>query len=122
MTSEKSDVIVTEMEADIQQARRTSVMAHSVVILLKEMGLPQDMDDDLASVCTDLGDLWGAQQEFADRLQNMLKAERSWEMVGDALVDMRASIDHIAWHLKSVREPLTRIAEYAYGQTKESDA
>ena len=116
MTSENSDAVVTEMDADIQQARRTSVMAHSVVILLKEMGLPEDMDDDLASVCTDLGDLWGAQQEFADHLQNMLKAERSWEMVGDALTDMRASIDHIAWHLKSVREPLTRIAEYAYDQ------
>ena len=91
-------------------------MAHSVVIMFKEMGLPQDMDDDLASVCTDLGDLWGAQKEFADRLQGMLKEERGWEMVGDALTDLRASIDHVAWHLKSVREPLTRIAEYAYGQ------
>ncbi|MCH8826756.1 MAG: hypothetical protein J4N64_01525 [Chloroflexi bacterium] len=116
MTSGSSDFTVTELDADVQQARRNSVMAHSVVIMFKEMGLPQDMDDDLASVCTDLGDLWGAQKEFADRLQGMLKAERGWDMVGDALTDLRASIDHVAWHLKSVREPLTRIAEYAYGQ------
>ena len=120
MDSEQSDIVVTEIEADLTQARRTSIMAHSVVIMLQEMGLPQDMNDDLSSVCTDLGDIWGAQQEFTDRLQNMIKADRSWEMVGDALTDLRASMDHVAWHLKSVREPLTRIAEFAYGQENDT--
>jgi len=119
LNSEQSDFVVTELEADLMQARKNSLMAHSVVIMLQEMGLPQDMNEDLSSVCTDLGDLWGAQQEFAERLQNMLKGERGWEMVGDALTDLRASIDHVAWHLQSVREPLTRIAEYAYGQPDE---
>lgn len=120
MTSENGDSVVTEIEADLNQARRNSLMAHSVVIMMKEMGLPQDMDEDLASVSTDLGDLWGAQQEFTDTLQTMLKADRSWDMVGDALTDLRAHIDHVAWHLQSVREPLTRIAEFAYGQDDES--
>jgi len=49
----------------------------------------------------------------------MLKSERSWEMVGDALTDLRAFMDHMVWHLQSVREPITRIAEYAYGRDNE---
>ena len=108
-----------EVEADLQQARRNSLMAHSIVIMFQEMGLPMDMNEDLASVCTDLGDLWGTQQEFTDRLHAMLKSERSWEMVGDALTDLRAFMDHMVWHLQSVREPITRMAEYAYGQDNE---
>lgn len=106
------------MEADLNQARRTAVMAHSVVVMLREMGLPDTLDAELASVSTDLGDLWGAQKEFTDRLHNMLKTSKDWDAVGDSLIDMRASIDHIAWHLESVREPLTRIAEYAYAQNE----
>tara|TARA_B100000809_G_C14920630_1_gene453228 strand:- start:364 stop:726 length:363 start_codon:yes stop_codon:yes gene_type:complete len=119
LISENGDNAVGEIEADLQQARRNSLMAHSIVIMFKEMDLPEDMDGDLASVCTDLGDLWGAQQEFTDRLQAMLKSQRSWEMVGDALTDLRAFMDHMVWHLQSVREPITRMAEYAYGQDSE---
>ena len=116
MSSDNGSVEVTEMEPDLQHARRTSVMAHTVLIKFKEMGLPQDMDDDLASLCTDLGDMWGAQKEFTDRMNNMLKSAKDWESLGDYLVDLRSSIDHIAWHLKSVRRPLTRITQYAYKQ------
>ncbi len=119
MTANSEQTAVVEMEADLNHARRTAVMAHSVVVLLREMGLPATLDAELASVGTDLGDLWGAQKEFTDRLNNMLKTSGDWDAIGDSLVDMRASIDHIAWHLESVREPLTRIAEYAYAQAQD---
>ena len=111
-----------EMEADLNQARRTAVMAHNVVIRLRELGLPEALDDELASVSTDLGDLWGAQKEFTDHLHNMLKTSHDWDSVGDSLVDMRASIEHIAWHLESIREPLTKLAEYAYSQAHDPTA
>ena len=111
-----------EMEADLNQARRTAVMAHNVVIRLRELGLPDTLDAELASVSTDLGDLWGAQKEFTDHLHSMLKTSHDWDSVGDSLVDMRASIEHIAWHLESIREPLTRLAEYAYSQSQDPTA
>ena len=112
----------TEMEADLNQARRTAVMAHNVVIRLRELGLPDTLDAELANVSTDLGDLWGAQKEFTDHLHNMLKTSHDWDSIGDSLVDMRASIEHIAWHLESIREPLTRLAEYAYSQAQDPTA
>ena len=114
--------VATEMEADLNQARRTAVMAHNVVIRLRELGLPEALDAELASVSTDLGDLWGAQKEFTDHLHGMLKTSHDWDSVGDSLVDMRASIEHIAWHLESIREPLTRLAEYAYSQAHDPAA
>ena len=111
------NIAAIEMEADLNQARRTSVMAHNVVIRMRELGLPDTLDAELASVSTDLGDLWGAQKEFTDLLHNMLKTSHDWDSIGDSLVDMRSSIDHIAWHLKSIREPITKLAEYAYSQS-----
>ena len=116
MSTDNESYAVVEMEPDLDHARRTSIMAHGVVIRLKEMGLPQEMDEDLASLCTDLGDLWGAQKEFVEHFESMLKSSKSWDAIGDGLIDLRTSIDHIAWHLKSVRRPLTKIARYAYRQ------
>ena len=88
------NIAAIEMEADLNQARRTSVMAHNVVIRMRELGLPDTLDAELASVSTDLGDLWGAQKEFTDLLHNMLKTSHDWDSIGDSLVDMRSSIDH----------------------------
>ena len=56
------------MEPDNQHARRTALVAHSVVAKLQEMGLPNDLEDELATLSTDLGDLWSAQRELADQL------------------------------------------------------
>ena len=113
-TATAQAAIAQEIEADLNQARRVAVMAHNVVIRLKMMGLPAHLEDDLARMGTDLGDLWGAQKEFADSLHDMLKNAHDWDAVGDSLVDMRSSIDHIAWHIEDIREPIARIAEYAY--------
>ncbi len=102
------------LEPDMQQAREMALMAHSVVIKLKEMGLPESLDDELASVSTDLGDIWSAQKSLADGLESLLKSPPDWEHIGNHLVDLRASIDHIAWHLNSVRRPLNRVTRFAY--------
>ena len=57
MTSVES----ASVEPDLALARQTAQRAHAVIVKLKEMGLPDDLDGDLASLSTDLGDLWGAQ-------------------------------------------------------------
>lgn len=103
-----------EREPGLEQARRASVMAHSVVIKLKEMGLPEELDGELSQFCTDLGDLWSAQASLARQVEGLLKGADDWEVVGDGLVDIGSTIEHIAWHMQGVREPMAKIAEYAY--------
>ena len=108
------------IEPDLAQARRTAVMAHNVVVKLKEMGLPEGFDQELAALSTDLGDLWGAEKVLAERLEGFLGSPEDWEAVGDRLVDLRATIDHIGWHMKNVRRPMGKIARFAYRKASET--
>jgi len=109
------------VQPDLAQARRTALMAHGIVVKLKEMGLPESLDEELAALSTDLGDLWGAQKVLADRLERFVKSPGDWETVGDYLVDLRATIDHINTHGKSVRRPMDRVARFAYREASKSD-
>ena len=109
------------IEPDQQQARRAALMAHEVVIKLKTMGLPDSLDEELGTLSTDLGDLWGAHKALADRLERFLRSPGDWENVGDYLVDLRATVDHMGFHAKSVRRPVNRIAQYAYRKASESE-
>ena len=109
------------MEPDVQHARRTAMAAHSVVSKLQEMGLPDSLEDELAALSTDLGDLWSAQKELSEQLERLVRSEADWSAVGDHLVDLRATVDHIAWHLGSVRRPMTKITRYAYRAASETE-
>lgn len=116
MTSIESNGTLPGLEPDLEHARSMSLMAHGVVIKLKELGLPESLNDELAHLSTDLGDLWGAQKELAERLEGMLESAGDWQDIGDCLVDLNASIEHISWHVKSVKRPLNKIARFAYKQ------
>ena len=107
-----------DRDPGLEQARRASVMAHSVVIKLKEMGLPDELDEHLSQMCTDLGDLWSAQNSLVKQVEAFLKADDDWDAIGDTLVDLGSTIDHIAWHMKGIREPLGEITQYAYEQSE----
>ena len=110
-----------ELEPNIQLAREAAIMAHNIVIKFKEMGLPESLDSDLASMCTDLGDIWSAQNALGNLLETFFKSPQEWGSVGDQLVDMRACIDHIDWHLKSIRRPMNSLTHYAYRNATEYD-
>ena len=106
------------VQPDMERARRTALMAHSVVIRLKEMGLPDELDADLGALSADLGDLWGAQRELADRLEGLARSPQSWGAIGDYLVDLKATIDHMGAHARSIRRPMNRITRFAYGSAE----
>ena len=108
-----------ERNPALDQARRASVMAHNVVIKLKEMGLPDDLDQQLSQLCTDLGDLWSAQNSLVRQVETFLKSPDDWNAIGDELVDLRATIDHMAWHMKGIGPSMDKITEYAYEQTED---
>ena len=110
-----------EIALDLERARITAQVAHGVVIKLKEMGLPESFDGDLANLSTDMGDLWAAHKTLTERMDLLLApGENDWGSVGDQLVDLRASIDHVAWHLKSVRRPLGKVTRFAYKLSRET--
>ncbi len=88
---------------------------------MKEMGLAEELDPELARLSTDLGDLWSAHQSFAEHLESFLKPPDEWRAVGDDLADLKASIEHMAWHVRSVRRPLNRIVNFAYRNALESE-
>jgi hypothetical protein len=45
-----------------------------------------------------------------------VKSRGNWDEVGDDLVDLRAAIDHIEWHTRSVKRSMNRLTHYAYKQ------
>ena len=116
MVRDGNDGRPNALEPDLEHARRSALMAHGVVVKLKEMGLPDEFDEELAALSTDLGDLWGAEKVLADQLRGLLQSTHDWETVGDYLVDLRATVDHIDRHVRSVRRPINRIARCAYGK------
>ncbi len=111
-----------EIEPGLERARQAALLAHGVVIKFKEMGLPEELDPELASLSTDLGDLWSAQHSMTAQLESFLKRPGDWRSVGDHLADLKSSIEHMAWHLSSIRRPLNRIGNFAYRKALESDA
>jgi hypothetical protein len=106
---------LTNISANLSQAQQNSVMAHRILVKFKEMDLPEELDKELSKLCTDLGDMWSAQMVFTEKLSELLEVEMDWAMAGDYLADIKSQIDHIAWHVESVMDPIIKIAEYAYG-------
>lgn len=102
------------------RARHKALMSHAVVIRLKEMGLPEELDSELAALATDLGDLCSAQEDLAEGMEELLSTTNGWEGVADSLVDIRCVIDHMAWHLDGVRRPMNRITSHAYRKSEDT--
>ena len=102
------------MQADTDGARQTALRAHAVIVKLKEMGLPEELDADLARLSTDLGDIWRAETVLVRQIRSLLESSENWESVGDRLTDVGTTLEHVAWHVKSARGPVGKIARYAY--------
>ena len=106
----------SEVSANLAQARRNGEMAHKILTKFKEMDLPESLDEELSKLCTDLGDMWSTQLLFTEKLDELLKSETDWNMIGDYLTDLKAHIDHMSWHAESVESPIMKIAEFAYSK------
>lgn len=103
-----------KLESNLANARHTAGKAHSIVIKLKEMGLPEQFDDDLGTLSTDLGDLCSAQNELLNLVNNLTETSQDWDAIGDILVDIRSVVEHINWHSSSLRRPINKLTHYAY--------
>tara|TARA_B100000949_G_scaffold225602_1_gene230021 strand:+ start:367 stop:741 length:375 start_codon:yes stop_codon:yes gene_type:complete len=104
-----------DRQPKLAEARRRSGMAHRILVRLKEKGLPEDMDQELSMLCTDLADIWGAHTILTENLKTFIESdEDSWSHLGDVLVDIRSELDHMKWHINSIEEPIHRIVERAY--------
>lgn len=103
-----------ELQVDVDGARETALRAHAVIVKLKELGLPQHLDADLARLSTDLSDLCHAEIVLGKQLQSLLESSADWQNIGDCLTDLRTTLDHIGWHVQSARTPAKSIAMFAY--------
>ena len=119
MSNEDLEIEGDSMAPDRAQARRTALIAHGVITKFKEMGLPDDFDEDLAVLGTDLADIWIAEKRLSEQMEQLSGSSKDWGVVGDQLVDLRVGIDHLAWHVKSVRRSMTKIARFAYKKADE---
>lgn len=109
------------MGTDLQRARRTADLAHRVVARLKEAGLPDKLDPEVSCLGTDLGDLWAAGKELDERLEALLASPQDWDSLGDSLVDLRATVDHIGWHARRARKPTRALARFAYRKAAQAE-
>ena len=57
-------------------------------------------------------------RSFTERLGDFLDTETaiddSWRKFGDSLADICSELEHMAWHIQSVKGPIERIAQRAY--------
>ena len=104
-------------EPNLDHARRRSGLAHRILVKLKTIGSEDRYDDELAKLCTDVADLWGAQLVFGEILNRFLEESDQWDSIGDDFVDMLSSVEHMSWHIDSIKKPLATIVEYSYSQS-----
>ena len=113
-----NDNIMDISQANFNRARQRSAMAHSILVKLKTMGISEELDGELSRLCTDLGDIWSAQIVYAEKLGEFLDSSEDWGTLGDLLADIMSQLDHVSWHLDSVKGPIEKISQYAYGRSK----
>jgi len=107
------------MDPNLELARERAAVAHQILIKFKEIGLSEDHDEDLARLCTDLADLWSSQNSYNQLLMEFLENEtRDWKFIAEHLTDIKSHIDHISWHIRSVKDPIERMAVECYEASK----
>ena len=111
----------SKFDPNLEQARRRSGLAHTILVKLKTKGLSEEHDDELAKLCTDIADLWGAQSSFNEILNRFLEETDSWESIGDDFADMLSNVQHISWHIDSIKVPLETFARYSYSESDRSE-
>ena len=103
------------MNPNLGLARDRSAIAHQILVKFKEMGFSEENDEDLAKLCTDLADLWGAQRSYNEVLLDLIENKPlDWKLMAQRLTDIKSQVDHMSWHIASVKDPLEKIAIESY--------
>ena len=103
------------MNPNLGLARDRSAIAHQILVKFKEMGFSEENDEDLAKLCTDLADLWGAQKSYNEVLLDLIENKPlDWKLIAQRLTDIKSQVDHMSWHIASVKDPLEKIAVESY--------
>ena len=104
----------SRIEPNLAQARNKSVMAHEILVKFQEMGLPDDMNDEVAKLATSLGDIWNAHLGITNSIKTLINDSVDWDSMGDSLTDIYTHLDHAEWHEKGIKELIFKISQYSY--------
>ena len=107
-----------ELQPGFSTPRQVAELAHRILVKFKEMELPDDFDQQLAVLCTDLSDCWSASKDLENKLKILLNEDHGWDSIGEILVDIRSIIDHLDRHVKSVKKPINMITNFSYSESE----
>lgn len=105
------------VEPNLTQARNKSVMAHEILVKFQEMGLPDDMTDEVAKLATSLGDIWNAHLYITNSIKTLINDSVDWDSMGDSLTDIYTHLEHAEWHEKDIKDLVFKISQYSYDNT-----
>ena len=107
-----------ELQPGYNKPREVAELAHKILVKFKEMELPDDFDEQLGILSTDLSDFWSASKDLENKLRILLNEEHQWDSIGETLVDIRSIIDHFDRHVKSVKKPINTITNFSYSESE----
>ena len=107
-----------ELQPGFSKPRQVAELAHRILVKFKEMELPDDFDQQLAVLCTDLSDCRSASKDLENKLKILLNEDHGWDSIGEILVDIRSIIDHLDRHVKSVKKPINMITNFSYSESE----
>ncbi|SVD81554.1 uncharacterized protein METZ01_LOCUS434408, partial [marine metagenome] len=45
----------------------------------------------------------------------------NWDSIGDDFADMLSNVEHISWHIDSLKKPLEILAQYSYSESNNTE-
>ncbi|MFL2756764.1 MAG: hypothetical protein ACJ0BE_05860 [Dehalococcoidia bacterium] len=114
--SESNDQL--HIQPNLLQARQKSVMAHKILVKFQEMGLPIDMNDEVANLAISLGDIWNSHLALTEEMQKLIDECEDWESIANSLTDMYTHIDHVEWHINGIKDLIFKVSKYSYDNSE----
>ena len=104
----------TPFEPNFLKARNTANFAHRIVVRLKEAGLPDEFEDAIGDISTDLADLCSISNNISSLVEKLINDPPEWESLANTIVDLKSTVDHISVHTHKFGKAANKIARFAY--------
>ena len=105
-------------EPNFLQARNTAILAHRIVVKLQEIGLPDELENTIGDIGTDLADLCSINNNISSLVEKLINDPPEWESMANTIIDLKSTVEHMNVHAHKFGKTANKIARFAY---KEAD-